>query len=60
MIETAHVLAEGNPDTVALCQDGDQIDAALAASNGVRVRGAVIGELGGDHAHAARLAVGDA
>ncbi|MCZ4098529.1 membrane dipeptidase [Streptomyces sp. So13.3] len=32
MIETAHVLAEGNPDTVALCEDGDQIDAALAAS----------------------------
>lgn len=32
MIECAHVLAEGNPDTVALCRDGDEIDAALAAS----------------------------
>ncbi|MEU7877713.1 dipeptidase [Microbispora bryophytorum] len=31
MIECAHVLAEGNPGTVALCQDGQQIDAALAA-----------------------------
>ncbi|WP_329012149.1 dipeptidase [Streptomyces sp. NBC_00690] len=32
MIEAAHVLAEGNADTVALCRDGDEIDAALAES----------------------------
>ncbi|MEU5980230.1 membrane dipeptidase [Streptomyces sp. NPDC047315] len=32
MIECAHVLAEGNADAVALCRDGDEIDAALAAS----------------------------
>ncbi|WP_067131055.1 dipeptidase [Microtetraspora malaysiensis] len=30
MIECAHVLAEGNPDSVRLCYDGDQIDEALA------------------------------
>ncbi|WP_240808939.1 dipeptidase [Microbispora catharanthi] len=30
MIECAHVLAEGNPDAVALCHDGQQIDEALA------------------------------
>jgi membrane dipeptidase len=30
MIECAHVLAEGNPDDVALCLDGGDIDAALA------------------------------
>lgn len=32
MIEAAHVLAEGNADTVTLCRDGDEIDAALAES----------------------------
>ncbi|MGW6460950.1 dipeptidase [Streptomyces sp. NPDC055078] len=32
MIEAAHVLAEGNPDSVALCHDGDEIDSALAES----------------------------
>ncbi|MCG5213901.1 membrane dipeptidase [Streptosporangium soli] len=31
MIECAHVIAEGNPDTVRLCLDGRQIDDALAA-----------------------------
>ncbi|MCX5205305.1 dipeptidase [Streptomyces sp. NBC_00237] len=30
MIEAAHALAEGNPDHVRLCLDGDDIDAALA------------------------------
>ncbi|MFJ7200292.1 MULTISPECIES: dipeptidase [unclassified Streptomyces] len=30
MIEAAHRLAEGNPDAVALCLDGAQIDQALA------------------------------
>ncbi|MCC5581511.1 dipeptidase [Microtetraspora sp. AC03309] len=30
MIECAHVLAEGNPESVRLCLDGDQIDEALA------------------------------
>jgi membrane dipeptidase len=30
MIECAHTLAEGNPDTVRLCADGPQIDQALA------------------------------
>ncbi|WP_405150189.1 dipeptidase [Sphaerisporangium sp. NBC_01403] len=30
MIECAHTLAEGNPDAVRLCVDGDQIDEALA------------------------------
>ncbi|MCS0603461.1 dipeptidase [Streptomyces sp. LP11] len=30
MIECAHVLAEANADQVALCRDGDDIDAALA------------------------------
>ncbi|MCX5388177.1 dipeptidase [Streptomyces sp. NBC_00083] len=30
MIECAHVLAEGNAGQVALCRDGDEIDAALA------------------------------
>lgn len=30
MIEAAHRLAEGNPDAVALCRDGAQIDQALA------------------------------
>jgi membrane dipeptidase len=30
MIECAHVLAEGNPGTVALCRDGREIDEALA------------------------------
>ncbi|MEU9320216.1 dipeptidase [Streptomyces sp. NPDC048295] len=30
MIEAAHRLAEGNPDAVALCLDGAQIDRALA------------------------------
>ncbi|GAA0363236.1 dipeptidase [Microbispora corallina] len=30
MIECAHVLAEGNPDAVALCRDGQEIDEALA------------------------------
>ncbi|MBL1100846.1 membrane dipeptidase [Streptomyces sp. 205] len=31
MIECAHTLAEGNADEVALCLDGDDIDAALAS-----------------------------
>ncbi|MFF0741602.1 dipeptidase [Streptomyces sp. NPDC004111] len=31
MIECAHTLAEGNQDTVRLCLDGDDIDAAHAA-----------------------------
>ncbi|HET6856219.1 MAG TPA: membrane dipeptidase [Streptomyces sp.] len=31
MIECAHTLAEGNADEVALCLDGSDIDAALAA-----------------------------
>jgi membrane dipeptidase len=31
MIECAHVIAEANPDDVALCVDGDEIDAALAS-----------------------------
>ncbi|GAA3796973.1 dipeptidase [Sphaerisporangium flaviroseum] len=30
MIECAHVLAEGNPDEVSICYDGQQIDEALA------------------------------
>ncbi|WP_370026127.1 dipeptidase [Planotetraspora sp. GP83] len=30
MIECAHVLAEGNPETVRICSDGQQIDEALA------------------------------
>ncbi|SES26066.1 membrane dipeptidase [Lentzea xinjiangensis] len=30
MIEAAHRIAEGNPDTVALCRTGAEIDAALA------------------------------
>lgn len=30
MIECAHVIAEGNPDTVALCRTGEEIDQALA------------------------------
>jgi membrane dipeptidase len=30
MIECAHVIAEGNADDVALCLDGEQVDAALA------------------------------
>ncbi|MET9529895.1 MULTISPECIES: membrane dipeptidase [unclassified Streptomyces] len=30
MIECAHAIAEGNPDDVRLCLDGDDIDAALA------------------------------
>ena len=30
MIEAAHRLADGNPDDVALCRDGAEIDAALA------------------------------
>lgn len=32
MIEAAHRIAEGNPDTVTLCRDGAEIDAALAAN----------------------------
>ncbi|MDI6023001.1 dipeptidase [Leucobacter sp. UT-8R-CII-1-4] len=31
MVEAAHVLAEGNADTVSLCTNGAEIDAALAA-----------------------------
>ncbi|WP_371525378.1 dipeptidase [Streptomyces sp. NBC_01283] len=31
MIECAHAIAEGNPDHVRLCLDGEDIDAALAA-----------------------------
>lgn len=31
MIECAHAVAEGNPEHVRLCLDGDDIDAALAA-----------------------------
>jgi len=31
MIEAAHRLAEGNPDAVALCRDGDELDAAIAS-----------------------------
>jgi len=31
MIEAAHRVAEGNPDTVALCRDGAEIDAAVAS-----------------------------
>ncbi|WP_343947760.1 dipeptidase [Nonomuraea longicatena] len=30
MIECAHVIAEGNPDAVALCRTGEEIDRALA------------------------------
>lgn len=30
MIECAHVLAEGNPEAVRICHDGQQIDEALA------------------------------
>lgn len=30
MVECAHAIAEGNPDEVRLCLDGDDIDAALA------------------------------
>ncbi|MGW6056724.1 dipeptidase [Streptomyces sp. NPDC055189] len=30
MIECAHALAEGNPEDVRLCRDGDEVDAALA------------------------------
>ncbi|MEV4251232.1 membrane dipeptidase [Streptosporangium canum] len=30
MIECAHAIADGNPDDVRLCLDGDNIDAALA------------------------------
>ncbi|WP_049564926.1 dipeptidase [Nonomuraea sp. SBT364] len=31
MIECAHVIAEGNPETVRLCRDAKEIDEALAA-----------------------------